>query len=202
VVNRLDVLVRELRPDDIPAINVIHNQRAVASSTLQIPFQTEAERAERWKPGPDLRMIVAEADGGVVGLAGLTLHTRRMIVAEADGEVVGLAGLTLHTRRRAHVGAIGMGVDERVHGRGVGTALLAALLDLADNWYNLRRLELEVYTDNQAGIRLYQRSGFTIEGTHRAYAYRDGAFADAYTMARLRNEPPIALPDNPAPSDE
>jgi putative acetyltransferase len=180
VVNRLDVLVRELRPDDIPAINAIHNQRAVAASTLQIPVLTEAERAERWKPGPDLRMIVAEA----------------------DGQVVGLAGLTLHTRRRAHVGAIGMGVDERVHGRGVGTALLAALLDLADNWYNLRRLELEVYTDNQAGIRLYQRSGFTIEGTHRAYAYRDGAFADAYTMARLRNEPPIALPDNPAPSDE
>jgi L-phenylalanine/L-methionine N-acetyltransferase len=172
VAERLDVLVREPRPDDIPAINVIHNQRAVAIDTLQIPYQTDAERAAQWLSSP----------------------TQRFIVADAGGRVVGLAGLTLYTRRRAHAGAIGMGVDEHVHGRGVGTTLLEALLDLADNWYNLRRLELQVYTDNHAGIRLYQRAGFEIEGTHRAYAYRDGVFSDAHAMARLRNEPAIALP--------
>jgi putative acetyltransferase len=86
-----------------------------------------------------------------------------------------------------------MSVDEALQGRGIGRALMAAVIDLADNWYNLRRLELEVYTDNDVAIRLYQRFGFIIEGTHRSYAYREGAFVDAYSMARLRDEPPVVV---------
>jgi putative acetyltransferase len=71
-------------------------------------------------------------------------------------------------------------------GQGVGTALLAALLDLADNWLGLRRLELQVYTDNAAAVRLYETFGFLIEGTARQLALRGGVYVDAYSMARLR----------------
>jgi putative acetyltransferase len=49
----------------------------------------------------------------------------------------------------------------------------------------LRRLELEVYTDNAAAIRLYEKFGFTIEGTMVDFAFRDGQFVDTYLMARL-----------------
>lgn len=84
-----------------------------------------------------------------------------------------------------------MSVDEAFHGRGVGTAMMAALIDISDNWYNLRRLELEVYTDNDRAIRLYQKFGFEIEGTLRSFAWRDGAYADAYVMSRLRDEPSV-----------
>lgn len=164
-----DVLVREMVAADLDRMTAIYNQRQVAAMTMQIPYTTAAERSARF--------AVSE--------------TQRMLVAEVDGVVVGHAGLTLFARRRAHVGSIGMGVDQAHHGRGVGAALLAALIDLADNWYNLRRLELEVYTDNEPGIRLYRRFGFVIEGAHRAYAYREGAWADAYTMARLRDEPAL-----------
>jgi putative acetyltransferase len=170
--DRLAVTIREQRPDDFPALNAIHNQPSVAASILQIPFTTIAEREERWQSSP----------------------TNRYLVAEADGQVVGAAGLHLFQRRQAHMGTLGMAVAEAYQGRGVGTALLAAVVDLADNWYNLRRLQLEVYTDNQAAIRLYQRFGFVIEGTHRAFAFRMGEFVDAYTMARLRNEPPVDPP--------
>ena len=47
-------------------------------------------------------------------------------------------------------------------------------------------LELHVYTDNAAGIRLYEKFGFAIEGTAREFALRDGTYIDAYAMARLR----------------
>jgi putative acetyltransferase len=70
----------------------------------------------------------------------------------------------------------------------VGTALLQAAIDLADNWLNLRRLELEVYTDNEPAVRLYARAGFVIEGTLRQYVFRDGQYVDVYTMARFRPE--------------
>lgn len=71
-------------------------------------------------------------------------------------------------------------------GKGVGSALMQAMIDLADKWLNLTRLELTVYTDNEAGIALYKKFGFEIEGTHRKFAFRDGEFVDAYAMARVR----------------
>ena len=154
---------------DVERMTEVYNQRHVAAMTMQIPYTSEAERATRF----------ASSD------------SQRMLIAELDGRLAGHGGLTLYSRRRAHVGSIGMGVDQACHGQGVGTALLAALIDLADNWYNLRRLELEVYTDNEPAVRLYKRFGFVVEGTHRAYAYRDGAWADAYSMARLRDEPSL-----------
>ncbi len=79
-----------------------------------------------------------------------------------------------------------MAVRDDWQGRGVGTALMEAALDLADNWLGLTRVELTVYTDNAAGIALYEKFGFEIEGTHRRHAFRNGEYVDAYSMARLR----------------
>ena len=79
-----------------------------------------------------------------------------------------------------------MSVHDDFQGRGIGSALLGSLIDTADKWLNLRRLELAVYVDNEPAIRLYKRFGFVIEGTRRAVAFRDGAFVDDYAMARVR----------------
>ena len=72
------------------------------------------------------------------------------------------------------------------HGKGVGTAMMRAVIDLADKWLNLARIELTVFTDNESAIALYRKFGFEIEGTHRKYAFRDGEFVDAYAMARIK----------------
>jgi putative acetyltransferase len=109
------------------------------------------------------------------------------LVACVDEEVVGHLGLETFTRpRRRHVGYIGMAVRDDWQGRGVGTALMEAALDLADNWLNLTRVELTVYVDNAAGVALYKKFGFEIEGTHPRYAFRSGEYVDAYSMARLK----------------
>lgn len=80
-----------------------------------------------------------------------------------------------------------MAVRDDWHGKGIGSALMRAALDLADNWLNLRRIELHVYTDNAAGIALYTKFGFKIGGTHRHFAFREGRYVDAYSMARVRD---------------
>jgi putative acetyltransferase len=90
--------------------------------------------------------------------------------------------------RRRHVGQIGMAVRDDWQGKGVGTALLEAALDVADNWLNLRRLELEVYVDNEPAVRLYKKFGFVVEGTSVQFGYRDGHYVDVYLMARLKRE--------------
>ena len=80
---------------------------------------------------------------------------------------------------------LGMAVRDDQQGKGVGSALMQAVLDLADNWLNLIRIELHVYTDNTAGVALYEKFGFQIEGTHYLYAFRNGEYTDAYSMARI-----------------
>ena len=79
-----------------------------------------------------------------------------------------------------------MGVAQDCQGQGIGTQLLTALLDLADNWMNLQRVELTVFSDNEPAMALYRKLGFEEEGLLRRYALRDGVFVDAYSMARFK----------------
>ncbi|MEM8665314.1 MAG: GNAT family N-acetyltransferase, partial [Pseudomonadota bacterium] len=108
------------------------------------------------------------------------------IVAIIDGELVGSAGLQRFAGRRAHAAGVGIGVHDNFTGRGIGTALLGALIDSADNWLGLTRIELSVFTDNAPAIRLYEKAGFVREGIHRGYALRHGRYVDALAMGRVR----------------
>ena len=163
----MEITVRHTEPEDYEALYRIFSGPKATEGTMQLPYPS----AEMW------RKRLAEPPAGLFSL-----------VACADGEVVGNLGLeTFPTRpRRRHVGSIGMAVRDDWQRRGVGTALMRAALDLADNWLNLTRVELQVYADNAAGIALYERFGFEIEGTHRRYAFRNGDYVDAYSMARLK----------------
>jgi putative acetyltransferase len=162
--------IRRAEPADAEAMRRIFEGPLAMSGTLQLPFPS----TEDW------RKRLAEPPDGTFNL-----------VACVEGEVVGQAGMHTfpHRPRRRHAGGVGMAVRDDWQGKGVGTALMQALVDLADNWLNLSRLELEVYTDNEPAIRLYRKFGFVIEGTHRRFAFRDGEYVDVYSMARLRGDP-------------
>ena len=115
----------------------------------------------------------------------------RITAAFIDGQLAGQLAVMLNQRvRRRHVATFGIGVDPRYHGKGVGSRLMQAMIDLCDNWAAIERIELTVFTDNPAAMALYRKFGFEIEGTSRAYAMRDGVLVDAYHMARLRSGQP------------
>lgn len=160
------ILIRALEPGDMAEVTEAFNQPRAVWGTLQTPFVSIDEREKRLAASP----------------AG---HTR--LVALIDGKVIGLAGLHPEAnRRRAHAASIGMAVHDAFAGRGAGRALMAALVDQADRWLGYRRLELTVFSDNDRAIALYEKFGFEREGVLRGYGFRDGAYVDAITMARLR----------------
>ncbi|GAM76034.1 phnO protein [Vibrio ishigakensis] len=108
-------------------------------------------------------------------------------VAEVEGEIVGNLGMEVCPNpRRRHVASFGMGVKDEFLGQGVGSALVATMVDLADNWLNLLRIELTVFVDNKAALGLYSKFGFEIEGESEAYAFRDGEYVSVYHMARIK----------------
>ena len=162
----MEITVRHAEPEDYESMHRIFSGPKAVAGTLQLPLPS----AEAW------RRRLAEPPEGLYSL-----------VACAGGEVVGSLGLEAVSRpRMRHTGRIGMAVRDDWQGKGVGTALMRAALDLADNWLGLSRVELTVYTDNAAGIALYEKFGFEVEGTHRRFAFRNGEYVDSYSMARLR----------------
>ena len=170
----MSIVIRHAEPSDFEAVQSIFEAPEAIAGTLQVPFPS----AEAWR-----KLLSEQQPGG------------KMLLAMVDGRVVGQIGIhTVPRPRRAHVGNIGMAVHDEWHHQGVGSALLQAAISLADNWLHLLRLELTVYTDNEVAVRLYRKHGFVIEGTHRAFALRDGKYVDAYAMARIHPNPPrIAL---------
>jgi len=119
---------------------------------------------------------------------GLT-NNDHLFVAEVEEEgskkVVGLVGMHVNNANRArHSAEIGIMVHRDFQGIGIGRALLNKVIDLADNWLMLVRLELAVYTDNEKAINLYKSLGFEIEGTKKYAAIRNGKYEDEYIMGR------------------
>ncbi len=162
----VDIIIRGQEPADVVAVGRILAQPGVVPGTLQVPYTPLASRQESASVfSPDLHRLVAEVDGQVVGTIGLGVNPRP---------------------RRRHAADLGMAVDEAFQGQGIGSALLAAAVDLADRWLNIHRIELTVMSANAHAIRLYERHGFAIEGRLRDFSFTDGAYADAFTMARLR----------------
>ncbi len=162
-----NILIRRVEPEDFRGLKSIAEQPLAVYGTLQVPYPS----AQGW------RQRLEQQTGNHYGL-----------VACARDAIVGSLSLSVPERspRRAHVGEIGIAVHDQWQGRGIGTALVRAAVDLADRWLNLRRLELTAYADNERALKLYRKFGFEVEGLLRRYAFRDGAFVDAYVLARLR----------------
>ncbi len=158
--------IRHSEPSDAEALHRVFTAPRAVWGTLQLPYASVEMYRKRNAERPE---------------------GNYQLVALAEGDIVGAAGLhTVANMRLRHAGSIGMAVRDDWQGKGVGSALMRELLSLADNWLNLKRVELEVYTDNPAAIALYTKFGFEYEGTKRAYAFREGQYVDAHMMARLR----------------
>jgi len=175
------ITIRAMRDEDVPATTAIRQMPHHRWGTLATPF----ESVDRWRK-----------------YRASTPAPTALLVACAGDEVVGTAGIFgFSLPRRAHAASLGIGLHDDWQGKGVGTALFGALVDIADNWLGLRRLELSVYCDNPRAIALYEKFGFQIEAREVADAYRDGAFVDSYFMGRLRGDlPRDTLPPPPRPT--
>ena len=163
--DRKDIIVRGTRVEDAEAITEVLNLPGVRYGTLRQPFQS----VETTRKNIENRAPVDT-----------------LVLAEWRGKVIGNAGLRRKAGRQLHVASLGIGIHDDFTGKGVGSALLTALIDAADNWHDIRRIELDVFTDNLAAIHLYEKFGFEHEGTMRKNAFRNGGYVDAHLMARLR----------------
>lgn len=162
----MKIQIRATEPTDLTALHEIINCPKVFPNTSLTPYLNLEEARQRLATtSPSIQSLVACVDNRVVGQVALYLNERP---------------------RRRHSAILAIMVHDDWQGRGIGKAMMEAILDLADNWLQLLRIELNVYSENQHAIALYQKYGFVIEGTHKNHIFHEGRYVDVLTMARLK----------------
>ena len=167
-----DFIIENARPEDAAAI--LEYLKIIGGETDNLnmgaegmPITVEAEEAF-------LRSLLDSPDGV-------------MYAAKAEGEIIGIANVSRKKRRMSHRASIGISVRRCAWHGGVGTALMEALIAFARK-NGIEQLELEVRSDNDRAIRLYERFGFAKVGTIPAFLKVNGEdFACDYMVLSLKN---------------
>lgn len=161
----MQITIRHCEKADIESVKALYEQPSCFAATTELPFSSVSKWVKQFEQRPE---------------------NFYSLVAEFEGEIIGEIAMQVYSSpRRQHAATMGMAISESFQGQGIGSKLLNAIIELANNWLALTRIELEVYTDNEAAIQLYQKHGFVVEGKARAFAFRNGHYVDAYLMARV-----------------
>ncbi len=105
-------------------------------------------------------------------------------VAVEDGHIVGMAGVTPEGRsvETRHVGVLGIEVLAGYHGRGIGSALLAHVLEACRGRFD--SVDLAVIPENPRAEKLYRKFGFVEYGRRPRAFQRGGTYHDFILMRK------------------
>ncbi|PYD62801.1 GNAT family N-acetyltransferase [Gluconacetobacter entanii] len=159
----------------------VSDSRSVLEMKRKLDGQTRFMMFE-----PDERsMDVAAMQSEIAQLRAADNSVLLLAFAQGTDVPVGYVEVTGGSfRRNRHVGSLVIGICATHTGMGIGTALLGACADWA-RAHGIGRLELTVMVHNDRAIRLYEKSGFVVEGRRIAALMVDGAAVDEYVMGRI-----------------
>jgi RimJ/RimL family protein N-acetyltransferase len=165
------ILLRVLRPDDVPAVAAACSDEEIARWTTQIPLGYTEENAVQW--------IASTSEEWADGSASLAVTER------TSSAFVGAVGLVV---KEPWLGEIGYWTAPAFRGRGYTTRALR-LMTAWGYALGLVRLQLEILKGNAASERVAKKAGYRLEGTLRAYADQRGESRDVTLWARLADDP-------------
>lgn len=164
-------MIRPMEPGDGARVLAVYQ---AGLDTGQASFET---RAPDW----------AAFDAG-------KLPGHRYVAADAaSGEVLGWVAVSAVSGRRVYAGVVehSVYVWPGCHGRGIGTALLAALIastEAAGVW----TIQSGVFPENTVSLRLHERAGFRVVGIRERLARHHGVWRD---VALIERRSPVAGTD-------
>lgn len=161
-----DLIVRMAAPSDLESIRLIYNQGIEDRiATLDEDPKTDAE-IRQWYQDHRERYCV--------------------LVATQNGKLVGWASLNPYSHRCAYDGVADVSVYVRRDKRseGIGSRLLAEIeRNAARNGFH--KIVLFAFASNDAGHRLYRKSGFRDVGTFHEQGRLDGKYIDVLAMEKI-----------------
>jgi len=107
------------------------------------------------------------------------------LVARAESEVLGWTALSPVSRRQVYAGVaeFSIYVAERARGRGIGAALLHALIEVSER-EGIWTLQSGIFPENTASLELCRRFGFRVLGTRERVGRMAGRWRDVVLLER------------------
>jgi phosphinothricin acetyltransferase len=157
----MDFVVELMRPQDWEFVRVIYLE---GMATAQATFETEAPDWESWDAGhlPQCRLAARSGDG-VLGWAALSPVSRREVYA-------GVAEVSVYVAASAR-------------GRGVGVALMRALIEASER-HGVWTLQSSIFPENHASVALHLKHGFRDVGRRERIARHHGVWRDTVVLER------------------
>jgi RimJ/RimL family protein N-acetyltransferase len=153
-----------------------------AGAVLQHMVQTSGETDFMARYSDEINMSEAEERAY---LARLESDPKAILIsAIVDQNIVATAGFNpvASYEKYRHRAEFGISVKKSYWGMGIGSVLLAAIIESAKT-VGFEQLELEVVTNNDRAVTLYKKHGFQIYGTRKnSFRYRSGAYASEHLM--------------------
>ena len=170
---------RRIRPLPFSAITIRRADPGDAERIATIYNEGIAERQATFETRPR----------GTAEVAGWTVRALPVIVAEAEGRIVGFAKIGPYSERDVYagIGEHGVYVAGDARRSGAGRALLEALAGAAEE-VGLYKLTSRIFSTNTASIALHEAAGFTIVGVQRHHGVLDGVWRDCVLVERLLGE--------------
>jgi phosphinothricin acetyltransferase len=171
------VQVRPATPDDLPAVQAIyahHVRRGLASFEEAPPGTEEIRRRHAEVTGQGLPWLVADFGGVVAGYGYCAPYRTRSAYRYTLEDSVY--------------------VREDYHGRGVGAALLDALIERCSALGYRQMVAVIGDSAHAASINLHAAAGFVRVGTLRSVGFKFGRWVDSVLMQRPLAEGDAARP--------
>ncbi len=165
-------------------MQVIIRQAETADAERLVSLMADAERSGFMLFEPGERQIAPDQLSKRIAAVEQD-EKSAILLADDTGELKGyLFIIGNNPQRTSHSVYLAIGIGEASRGQGVGTRLFEQL----DAWAEekkIHRLELTVMIHNRAGVALYQKAGFKIEGIKKNSLKVNGEYIDEYFMAKL-----------------
>jgi L-amino acid N-acyltransferase YncA len=153
--------IEPMQEADWPSVRAIYLD---GIATRLATYETQAPDWQTWNANhrPDCR-LVARSDGQVLGWAALTPVSGRCVYA-------GVAEVSVY-------------VASSVWGRGIGKALLQALVEASEE-AGIWTLQAGIFPENEASIALHKSCGFRVVGVRERLGQLDGVWRDVMFLER------------------
>lgn len=103
--------------------------------------------------------------------------------AYIDGKIVGNCDLRRGGNRETHVGTVGLFIDSDFRGLGLGKLMVDSIIKKSKS-LKYQILRVEVFSDNEVALNLYQKFGFAKCGQLLNGLYRKNKYSDKIEMFR------------------
>lgn len=162
------MIVRDAVRDDATEVAAVYNAGLLGrTATFETTPRTPGDMAERIAGTAAPYAFLVADDGGPVGWAASYPYSPRPAYAT--------------------VAEYSVYVAPAAAGRGVGRALLSALVERAEQ-DGLHKLTSRIFPENTTSLALARSLGFREVGVHRRHARLDGVWRDVVTVEVLLGE--------------